>query len=161
CKLVVAGLCKVVQSRCRQLSPKMRARRKRQPRPMVVQVGSARCFIYRQSYRVAGRPYERFTVTHYRADGEDKIRFRRSFASFKDARFEASRIATAIHNGEADVLKLTSSDRTAYLQAAEALRPLGVPLHVAVAEYVEARRYAGAGVTAAAKEYGRRHLIEA
>jgi integrase len=79
----------------------------------------------------------------------------------KDARFEASRIATAIHNGQADVLKLTSSDRIAYLHAAEALRPLGVPLHVAVAEYVEARRYAGAGVIAAAKEYGRRNQIEA
>src|SRR5439155_23162523 len=32
-----------------------------------------------------------------------------------------------------------------------------IPLHVAIEEYVEARRHAGAGLIAAAKEHGRRH----
>jgi len=41
----------------------------------------------------------------------------------------------------------------------DALRPLGIPLHVAIEEYVEARRHAGAGLIAAAKEHGRRHAI--
>jgi integrase len=131
---------------------------------MVIQVGSARCPIYHQTYfkTVGGRRrrYERFIVAHYRPDGERKIRICQSFGSLKDARFEASRIATAIHNGEADVLKLTSSDRTAYLHAVDALRPLGVPLHVAVAEYVEAKRHAGAGLIAAARQYGRRNQSE-
>jgi integrase len=132
---------------------------------MVIRVGSARCPIYHQTYFkiVAGRrrKYERFIVAHYRPDGERKIRICQSFGSIKEARFEANRIATAIHNGEADILKLTNNDRTAYLHAMEALRPLGVPLHVAVAEYVEAKRHAGAGLIAAAKEYGRRNQIEA
>jgi len=75
----------------------------------------------------------------------------------KDARFEAGRAATAIANGEADILKLTSADRATYLRAMDALRPLGIPLHVAMEEYVEARRHAGAGLIAAAKEHGRRH----
>jgi len=141
----------------------MRAFRKTRRRPVVVQVGSARCPIYHQIYFkvVGGRRhrYERFIVAHYRPNGEsgEKIRICQSFALLKDARFEASRIATAIHNGEADVLKLTSNDRTAYLHAIDALRPLGVPLHVAVAEYLEAKRHAGPGLIAAAKEYGRRN----
>lgn len=134
---------------------------------MVIQVGSARCPIYHQTYfKVVGgrrRRYERFILAHYRPNGEngEKIRICQSFASLKGARLEANRIATAIHNGEADVLKLTSSDRTAYLHAVDALRPLGVPLHIAVAEYVEAKRHAGPGLIAAAKEYGRRNQSEA
>src|SRR5437762_13657484 len=39
----------------------------------------------------------------------------------------------------------------------DALRPLGIPLHVAIEEYVEARQHAGAGLIAAAKERDRRH----
>jgi integrase len=77
----------------------------------------------------------------------------------QDARFEAGRAATAIANGEADILKFTSADRATYLRAMDALRPLGIPLHVAIEEYVEARQHAGAGLIAAAKEHGRRHAI--
>src|SRR5437764_9769462 len=40
-----------------------------------------------------------------------------------------------------------------------ALRPLGIPLHVAIEEYVEGKQHAGAGLIAAAKEHGRRHAI--
>jgi len=86
-----------------------------------------------------------------------QVRCRTSFSSLQDARFEAGRAATAIANGEADILKLTSADRATYLRAVDVLRPLGIPLHVAIEEYVEARRHAGAGLIAAAKEHGRRH----
>ena len=86
-----------------------------------------------------------------------QIRCRKSYSSLQDARFEAGRAATAIANGEADILKLTSADRATYLRAMDALRPLGIPLHVAIEEYVEARQHAGAGLIAAAKEHGRRH----
>ncbi len=105
------------------------------------------------------REYERFTVTYYRPDGVKQIRCRKSYSSLQDARFEAGRAATAIANGEADILKLTSADRATYLRAMDALRPLGIPLHVAIEEYVEARQHAGAGLIAAAKEHGRRHAI--
>src|SRR4030095_15680412 len=84
---------------------------------------------------------------------------RRSFSSLADARFEAGRVATVIANGEADILKLTSADRATYLRACGARRPIGIPLHVAIEEYVEARQHAGAGLIAAAKEHGRRHAI--
>jgi integrase len=128
-----------------------------------VRAGSAQALIYRTRERkIVGRRrrwYERFTVTYYRTDGVKQIRCRRSFSSLQDARFEAGRAATAIANGEADILKLTSADRATYLRAMDALRPLGIPLHVAIEEYVEARQHAGAGLIAAAKEHGRRHPV--
>src|SRR5437016_1525720 len=135
--------------------------KKRKRWPEVVRAGSAQALIYRTRERkIVGRrrrSYERFTVTYYRTDGLKQIRCRRSFSSLQDARFEAGRAATAIANGEADILKLTSADRATYLRAMDALRPLGIPLHVAIEEYVEARQHAGAGLIAAAKEHGRRH----
>jgi integrase len=135
--------------------------KKRKLRPTVIQIGSARALIYRETYckTVGGRPrrYQRFTVAHYRPDGEKQVRFRKYFSSLSDARFEARRVATAIANGEADILKLTSRDRAAYLYATAALRPLGMPLHVAIGEYVEARRHAGGSIIAAAKDYAQRH----
>jgi integrase len=137
--------------------------RKRKRWPEVVRAGSAQALIYRTRERkIVGRRrrwYERFTVTYYRTDGVKQMRCRRSFSSLQDARFEAGRAATAIANGEADILKLTSADRATYLRAMDALRPLGIPLHVAIEEYVEARQHAGAGLIAAAKEHGRRHAI--
>jgi integrase len=137
--------------------------RKRKRWPEVVRAGSAQALIYRTRERkIVGRrrrSYERFTVTYYRPDGVKQIRCRRSFSSLQDARFEAGRAATAIAQGEADILKLTSADRATYLRAMDALRPLGIPLHVAIEEYVEARQHAGAGLIAAAKEHGRRHAI--
>lgn len=141
-------------------------RKTKKPRrwPLIVQIGDGRARIYRDSYckivRGRRRRYQRFTVAHYRLDGEKRKRFLQSFASLEDARFEATRIATAIANGEADVLKLTNADRATYLHAIAALRPLGMPLHVAIGEYLAARRHAGAGLVAAAKEYGRRHETE-
>jgi integrase len=139
----------------------MRKARKRKRWPEVVRAGSAQALIYRTRERkIVGRRrrwYERFTVTYYRSDGVKQMRCRRSFSSLQDARFEAGRAATAIASGEADILKLTSADRATYLRAVDALRPLGIPLHVAIEEYVEARQHAGAGLIAAAKEHGRRH----
>jgi len=137
--------------------------KKRKRWPEVVRIGSAQALIYRTRERkLVGRKhrsYERFTVTYYRTDGVKQIRCRKSYSSLQAARFEAGRAAAAIAKGEADILKLTSADRATYLRAMDALRPLGIPLHVAIEEYVEARQHAGAGLIAAAKEHGRRHAI--
>src|SRR6266446_1343932 len=136
---------------------------KKRKRTAIVQVGSARVLIYRQSYRKKVgrrlRHYFRFNVVHYRPNGEKRLRIRQSFSSLADARFEARRIATAIGNGEADVLQLTSSDRASYLHAIDALRSLKIPLHVAVEEYVEARQHAGASLITAAKQYAQRNAF--
>lgn len=125
----------------------------------MVQGGLAK--IYPESYtkRVGSRRrrYQRFTVSHYRVDGKKRTRYRKSFSSLEDARFEAERVAMAIANGEGDVLKLTSTDRASYLHAIARLEPIGIPLHAAIEEYITAREHAGAGLIAAAKEFAQRH----
>jgi integrase len=138
---------------------KMPIRKKRRRKTIVVQSGLAK--IYPESYtkRVGGRRrrYQRFTVSHYRVEGKKRTRYRKSFSSLEDARFEAERVATAIANGEGDVLKLTSTDRASYLHAIARLEPIGIPLHAAIEEYITAREHAGAGLIAAAKEFAQRH----
>jgi len=62
-----------------------------------------------------GSGWNSCTAAHYRPDGGKQVRFRKYFSRLADVRFEATRIATAIANGDADVLKLTSADRAAYL----------------------------------------------
>ena len=130
--------------------------KKRERWPVVVQIGNVRVPIYRDRYSKAGRLYDRYTVVHYQTDGTTRTRRREYFTSLEDARFEAQRIAAAIANGEADVLKLKSADRESYLHAITDLKPLGIPLHVAISEYVAARKHAGSGLIAAAKEYAQR-----
>src|SRR5215475_3439759 len=76
--------------------------------------------------------YDQFKVA-YRTDGQRK---RETFGSLAKAKARANEIAVQIERGERDVLKLTSADRSSYLHALRLLRPLSVPLHVAVEEYV-------------------------
>ena len=110
--------------------------KKRERWPVMVQIGNVRVPIYRDRYSKAGRLYDRYTVVHYQTDGTTRTRQREYFTSLEDARFEAQRIAAAIANGEADALKLKSADRESYLHAIAELKPLGIPLHVAVSEYM-------------------------
>jgi integrase len=118
--------------------------------PHEVRVGNVPVKIYRGKTR----GYNMFTVVHYRAGS----RRRQTFARFADARAEAQEIATQIARGRIDVLNLTSSDRENYLAATNLLRPLGVPLHAAIEEYVAAREQLNGGsVLAAAREYASRH----
>jgi integrase len=138
----------------------MRSPKKRHRWPLIVQVGSVRLPIYRDRYKKKvgnlSRTYERYTLAYYEIHGDRRARRLKSFNSVQNARFEAQRIAAVIANGEADVLKLKSADRAIYLHALGELKPLGIPLHVAISEYVEARKQAGAGLITAAKEYAQR-----
>jgi hypothetical protein len=126
-------------------------------------VGSIRIPIYRDQYKkkIGKRPriYERYTLAYYQNDGETRTRRLQSFSSVEDARFEAQRIATVIANGEADVLKLKSADRASYLHAIGELKPFGIPLHIAISEYVAARKHTGTGLITAAMEYAQRHAF--
>jgi integrase len=139
----------------------MRARTKRRRWPVIIQIGNVRLPIYRSNYQKklgkTRRTYERYILPYYETDGEKRVRRVKSFNSIPDAEFEARRIASSIANGEADVLKLKSADRASYLHSLSELKPLGIPLHVAISEYVAARKHAGAGLITAAKEYAQRH----
>jgi len=66
-------------------------------------------------------------------------------------------------NGRLAVMELTSADREAYVSALELLKPLGIPLHSAIEEYVAARSHLdGESLLSAVKEHAarRRHVVE-
>src|SRR5438477_366085 len=122
-------------------------------KPIIVKAGNAAVKIYRGK----SRGYDLFTVVHY-AGGS---RRRETFGDLPDAKERARQVAHAIINGRAAVLELTNADREGYVSALELLRPLGIPLHSAVEEYVAARsRLDGESLLSAVKEHsGRRQHV--
>lgn len=127
----------------------------RKPRmvfPMEIQSGSVIVRIYKVENK--GRPS--FTVSYF-ADGKRKLKM---FAGFDDAHAEAKSKADSLSRGELDVLHLVNAECFAYVHAAEAVRPTGLPLELAAKEYAEAWKVLGgkASVIEAAKEFAQRHL---
>jgi integrase len=121
----------------------------KRPKPIIVKVGNAIVKIYQGK----SRGYNLFTVVHY-AGGERK---RETFAKLADAKRRASEVARAMLNGRLAVLELTNADREGYVSALQLLKPLGVPLHAAVEEYVAAREHLGGeSLLVAAKAYAKR-----
>lgn len=122
-------------------------------KPIVVKVGNVPVKIYRGK----SRGYDLFTVVHY-AGGQRK---RETFGKLADAKERAGVVATAIANGRAAILELTNADREGYIAATELLRPLGIPLHSAVEEYVRARSHLnGESLLSAVKQHaGRRRDV--
>jgi len=117
--------------------------------PHVVKVGSVSAKIYRGK----SRGYDLFTVVHYR-DGK---RQRDTFANFDRARSHAQEAATQMARGRVSVLGLTTADRESYLAALNLLRPLEIPLHSAIEEYVTARQHLnGESLLTAIKEHATR-----
>ncbi len=97
--------------------------------PMEVKQGSVV-----KIYRVENKDRDSFTVS-YHADGKRHLKM---FANFDEAHAEAKSKATSISRGELDVLELRSVDSRAYVNAVGLLDPIGVPLELAVKDYVEA-----------------------
>ncbi len=100
----------------------------------IARAGSVRVPVYRTA---DGRFY-----LAYRLFNADKRR-QEIFREKAKAVERADEVALAISNSQADVLTLTSADRDNYRLAVLALAPLGIPLHAAISEFVEARRIAG------------------
>jgi len=125
------------------------ARRK----PISVKAGNVEVKIYQGK----SRGYDLFTVVHY-VGGARK---RETFANLANAKERAREVARAIINGRTAVLELTNTDCEGYVAALERLRPLGVPLHSAVEEYVAARSHLnGESLLSVAKAHaGRRRDV--
>ena len=112
-------------------------------RPLEIKRGNVTVKIYAGKNRVNGTVYPQFTLTYY--DGAQRRKKR--FADLAEAKREAEFTATKLASGENEVLRLTSSDRTTYIQAIDQLRPLNVPLNLAVLEYVSAVKHLPEGST--------------
>ena len=116
--------------------------------PIAIKAGSVTVKIYRTVNR--GRPM--FTASYHEAGG----RRLRQFADLADARREAKVIAEQLSAGQGAALELTGKDRDVYLFAVSKLKPLQVPLNVAVEEFVAAKKI-GVPLLAAAKFYHETH----
>ncbi|MHA3774460.1 tyrosine-type recombinase/integrase [Verrucomicrobiota bacterium sgz303538] len=120
-------------------------------KPHIVKVGSTRIPIY---FTPTG-DRERYTVAYYEA-GKRK---RKVFDDLLEAKAEATNIATKLARGQNIVLELSATDRESYALAVDALRPFGIPLHVAIAEFIEARKALpdGCTLTGAVESFAQRH----
>src|SRR5262249_25220053 len=100
------------------------------------------------------RRYKEFTIAYYLGNE----RRRETFSDLSLAKARAHEIAVSILQGRSSVLELTNSDKDFYLHALKLLKPVDVPLHIAVEEYVAARsRLDGESLLTTAKEYAQRH----
>jgi len=100
----------------------------------------------------------RFIIRWYQHEGAP--RSRETFTKKSEATARADEIASAIANSQADVLTLTSADRDNYRLAVQALRPWGIPLNVAIAEYVSALERVGKHSLGAAVQFFVRGHVE-
>ncbi len=100
-------------------------------RPMVVRVGN----ISVRFHESQSRGYQFFQVSDYSSG-------RRRLLTFRDeeqARLKVGEIARKMASGQVDVLQLSSTDRAAYARAIQLLKPTGIALELAVAEYADAK----------------------
>jgi integrase len=78
---------------------------------------------------------------------------RPTFSDFAAAKREAETVARNLSSIDAAVLKLTSTDRAAYLRALELLKPFGLPIEVAAAHFADAKRILGDVLLSKAAEF--------
>ncbi len=120
-------------------------------KPITVKSGAVSAKIY----HTPTRGNDLYTLAWHEA-GKRK---RKTFADLAEARREANLIVAKLARGQHIVLELSAADRESYALAVDALRPLGIPLHVAVAEFIEARKVLpdGCTLTAAVESFAQRH----
>ncbi len=119
----------------------------------IIRQGSAQVIVYKFAKR------NQFCLCYRKHAGAARSRETRT--GEKAARARALEIAIALANGRAEVIELTAADRDGYLYA-KSLLPAGVPLHVAIEEWVAARGLLGptAGLLEVVRDWKRRHLGE-
>jgi integrase len=103
-------------------------------------------------YRTVNRGRAMFTLAYHDGGG----RKLRQFADLTEARREAKETADTLNAGRGAALELSGADRDAYLAALRELKPLDVPLNVAIAEYVKAKKF-NVPIVEAVKSYAESH----
>ena len=103
-------------------------------------------------YKTPSNDCDQFTVVHYLGT----VRQRKTFSDLGLAITEAETVASKLSQGELNVLELRNEDRLSYVRSIEALKPFGVPLEMAVMQFVEAVKLLdGASVVEAARYYAK------
>ena len=104
-------------------------------------------------YRGKTRGYDTHTLAYY----EGGQRVRRTFNTLAAAKTEAEIVATRLDQADALALELTGVDRQQYLLAKAELQPLDIPLHLAIKEFVTARKLLSEGTLVDAARVYRAH----
>ncbi len=107
----------------------------RQKFPILVKMGSVTVKIYKGETR----GYPLYTVSWY----EGRDRKRQTFADLVEAKGEAELKATRLESGHRTAVSVKNADAEALGLAMVDLKPIGVPLNVAVKEYVTAYKLLG------------------
>ena len=125
-------------------------------RPQTFRSGSVSVKLYTVNNRSGGGTYRQFVLAYRNAEGKRETR---KFSDLDVAQREAELTAAKLASGEADVLTLSSVERTQYLRAKPLLDSAGVPLLAAIEDYTAARRLLPEGVTllTAVEAYRHRH----
>jgi len=100
-------------------------------KPLIFKAGNVPVKIY----QTKSRGYTLFVLAYY-IGGR---RIRRSFGNLAAAKGQAQDVVSSIINNQLGALALTNTDRDRYASALELLKPLDIPLQIAVEEYVSAR----------------------
>jgi integrase len=111
--------------------------------PIIVKAGSVRVKIYTVERSRTWGTFTEATVVWYELDGR---RCRKVCSSLEDAKKEAGSIAARLSRGTAATDALSGTDLEKYRHAVAHLAPTGVPLQVAIEEYVKARALLPAGM---------------
>jgi integrase len=113
-----------------------RKRASKSPKSIEVTEGSVVVTITSERNRVGKKNYWRHNLVYF----EGGQRVRRRFSDLEKAKAEAEVVAIKLSNREGEVLKLAPADRAHYLQACEILAHHNpeLRLNLAVSEYVEA-----------------------
>lgn len=126
--------------------------------PEVITAGNVKlriyCGNYRQDCNGEPRTYEQYTAVYFEAG----VRKRKTFSTLPAARDFAKDMAAKINENRRDVAKLDNADQSSYALAVRKLAVLGMPLHVAVEELVEARKLLpeGASLIEAVRDFAAR-----
>lgn len=110
--------------------------RRKALQPILVKVGNVQVKVYRFEREKHGIPYDQFLLADYSTGKRRLI----AFANERDARAEATRIASKLAKREGEVLTLTPADASAYRRAVEFVKPTGVAIEVASAQFAEAHQ---------------------
>jgi integrase len=127
-------------------------------KPHAVTVGNVTLRIYRGTYRQKCngeiREYEQFTVVYFEAG----TRKRKTHSTLSAAKAFAKDMAAKLDTNQREAAKIGNADAQSYALAVKALAKLGIPLHVAVADYVAARAELpeGESLVTAAREWSDR-----
>jgi integrase len=115
--------------------------------PYRVKSGNVTVPIYRSETK---RGYTEYKTVW--TDSERKRRFK-TFADFGDAKAHAATVGATISAGDAGGVSFSGNDRLVYLRSLESVKPFGVPLDHAAAEYAGARTKLGKHTISEAVEF--------